>query len=325
MPEYDALLLVSFGGPEGHDDVLPFLRRVTAGRGVPDERLAVVAEHYHHFGGVSPINGQNRELLSALDAELRRRGHRLPVYWGNRNWHPLLADEVARMRDDGVGRALALVTSAFGSFSGCRQYLGDIDRARAEVGPGAPVIDKLGLFWDRPGFLDTVADATAAALARIEPTGRGPVALVFSAHSIPRSMAAVSPYESQLRAAARSVAARVGEALPWELVWQSRSGPPSVPWLEPDIGDHLRALAQAGTTSVVVVPIGFVSDHVEVLWDLDTEAAAIAEEVGIDLVRAATVGTSPRFVASLADMVEEAVVGDGPVPCVAGCCVVEDR
>ncbi len=322
MPPFDALLVVSFGGPEGPDDVMPFLRRVTAGRGVPDDRLAVVAEHYRHFGGVSPINGQNRELIAAIESEFAGRGWTLPIYWGNRNWHPLLADPVRAMRDDGVERALAFVTSAFGSYSGCRQYREDIERARQEVGPGAPVIEKLRLYGDQPGFLDSVQANVADALDQLPGRTRDQARLVFTAHSIPLSMADVSPYEVQLREAAATVTSRLAGSYQWDLVWQSRSGPPSVPWLEPDIVDHLRTLAGSGVTDVVVVPIGFVSDHVEVQWDLDTEARAVADETGLRLVRAATVGTAAPFVTMIADLVAEAVaLGQAPGVCAPGCCL----
>jgi len=309
---YDAVLLVSFGGPERPEDVLPFLENVTRGRDVPPERLAEVAEHYQHFGGVSPINQQNRELLAALERVID-----LPLYWGNRNWHPMLADTVARMRDDGVGRALAFVTSAYGGYSSCRQYQEDIAAARAAVGADAPVIDKLRQFWDHPGFVEPHAEAVRAALDTLDPDRRATTRLVFTAHSIPVSMARTAGppghlpeprrYEAQLRETAALVAERAAPGLPYDLVWQSRSGPPQVPWLEPDVNDHLTALAAAGTTSVVVSPIGFVSDHLEVVWDLDTEAAATAKALGLDYVRAATPGTNPQFVAMVRDLVDERV------------------
>jgi protoporphyrin/coproporphyrin ferrochelatase len=302
---YDALVLVSFGGPERPQDVIPFLENVTRGRGVPPERLAEVAEHYHHFGGVSPINQQNRELLAAVRAEVD-----LPVYWGNRNWHPLLEDTVRTMRDDGVRRALAFVTSAYGGYSSCRQYWDDIDRARAAVGAGAPEIHKLRQFWDHPGFVGPHADGVKAALATLDPAKRSTTRLVFTAHSIPVSMARTAGptggrYEAQLAETARLVAAAAAPDLPYDLVWQSRSGPPQVPWLEPDVNDHLAALAADGVTSVVVSPIGFVSDHLEVVWDLDTEAAATAKGLGLDYVRAATPGTNAQFVAMVKDLVTE--------------------
>jgi ferrochelatase len=307
---YEAFLLVSFGGPEGPEDVMPFLRNVTRGRGIPDERLAAVAEHYHHFGGVSPINGQCRELLAALRTEFELAGLDLPIYWGNRNWTPYLTDTVRQLRDDGIGSALAFVTSPYGSYSSCRQYLDDIERARAQVGAGAPVIDKIRHYHDHPGHVAPHVDAVRAALATLPADRRSTTRLVFTAHSIPTSMAATAGlagdrYLAQLREVAALVAAQAAADLPWDLVWQSRSGPPQVPWLEPDVGDHLKALAGAGTTGVVISPIGFISDHLEVIWDLDTEAATIAKGLGLDFVRAATPGSDPRFVTMIRELVRE--------------------
>ena len=333
---YDAFLLVSFGGPEGPDDVLPFLRNVTRGRGVPEERLAVVAEHYRHFGGVSPINAQCRELLAAIRSEFAVAGVGLPAYWGNRNWHPMLADTVAAMRDAGVRRAIAFVTSPYGSYSSCRQYLDDIAAARAAVGPGAPEIDKIGQFHNHPGYVQPHADAVRAALTvlreRAEPAAlRDPARarLVFTAHSIPSTMDVTSGpaggrYTAQLRETAALVAAAAAPGLAWDLVWQSRSGAAHVPWLEPDINDHLEALAAAGVTGVVVSPIGFVSDHLEVVWDLDNEAAATARRLGLSFVRAATPGTDPRFVAMIRQLVvAEAVTTEQTCP--ATCCPARRR
>lgn len=327
MTEFDAVLLVSFGGPEGPDDVIPFLRNVTRGRDIPDERLAAVGAHYAHFGGISPINAQCRRLVTALDDQLRRTGDPLPVYWGNRNWHPYLTATVQQMADDGVRRALAIVTSAYSSHSGCRQYLDDIERARAEVGPDAPMIEKVRQYFDLPGFVEPFRDAVRAEIARLGPT----TPLVFTAHSIPSAMAASSDYEAQLRATAALVAEAAPEA-PSTLAWQSRSGSPAVPWLEPDINDHLRDLAATGVDTAIIVPIGFVSDHMEVVWDLDTEAAATAAEVGIRIRRVATPGTGPdpRFVAMWAELVAErrhgtprralSELGPRPTPCAPGCC-----
>jgi ferrochelatase len=309
---YDAFLLLGFGGPEHPDEVMPFLRNVTRGRGVPDERLAEVAEHYHHFGGVSPINAQCRELLAAVRDDLAANGMALPAYWGNRNWRPMLEDTVARMRDDGVTSALAFATSAYGGYSSCRQYWQDIDRARAAVGPGAPRITKLRQFHDHPGFVEPHADAVRAALATLDPARRGSTRLVFTAHSIPASMAATAGptggrYTAQLGETARLVHERAAADLAWDLVWQSRSGPPQVPWLEPDVNDHLQVLAEEGVTDVVVAPIGFVSDHLEVLWDLDNEAAETAARLGLGFARAATPGVDARFVAMITDLVGERV------------------
>lgn len=345
---YDAFLLVSFGGPEGPEDVLPFLANVTRGRGVPPERLAEVAEHYRHFGGVSPINQQCRDLLAAI----AESGLDLPLYWGNRNWTPMLADTVRQMRDDGVRRAVAFVTSAYGGYSSCRQYQEDIAAARAAAGPDAPEIDKLRHFHDHPGFVEPHADAVRAALRQVSgeqvsgerPSGEN-VRLVFTAHSIPLSMARTAGpeggrYEAQLRETAALVAALAAPDLPWDLVWQSRSGPPHVPWLEPDVNDHLAALAKGGTTAVVVSPIGFVSDHLEVVWDLDNEAAATAQKLGLGYARAATPGTDPRFVAMIRELVTERTAATGtfdtdphqrlgtlPVwhRCPEGCCAPAQR
>ncbi|MGC9665684.1 ferrochelatase [Planosporangium sp. 12N6] len=339
--EYDAFLLLSFGGPEGPDDVMPFLENVTRGRGVPAERLAEVAEHYRHFGGVSPINAQCRDLLAALAEELPRAGIDLPLYWGNRNWEPYLAKTVAQMRDDGVRHALAFVTSAYGSYSACGQYLEDIVRARAEVGPDAPRIDKLRHFHDHPGFIGPHTDAVTAALGTL-PADRTPAdtRLVFTAHSIPTAMDATSGpdggrYSAQVREAAGLVAAAAAPELTWDLVWQSRSGPPQVPWLSPDVNDHLAALAADGVRNVVVSPVGFVSDHLEVIWDLDNEAADTARRLGLNYARAATPGTDPRFVRMVVDLVRERLDPTTPRPalgcvptwdvCPRGCCPAPRR
>ncbi len=309
--EIDAVLIVSFGGPEGPGDVMPFLRNVTRGRPTSDERLAAVAEHYHLFGGVSPINQCNRDLLAALKGELAERGTALPVYWGNRNWTPLLADTMAEMRDDGISCAQAFATSAFGSYSGCRQYAEDIEHARAAVGPDAPAVCKLPPFWEQDGFLSAMADNLGRA-RRAEPTA--PV--VFTAHSIPDSMAASAPYEAQLAEACRQVASRTGTA-EWSLAYQSRSGPPQAPWLEPDIGDELERLAGAGAEAVIVAPIGFVADHMEVVYDLDTDARQRACVLGLRFRRVPTVGTHPAFVKMIADL----VLAPSPPPCPATCCL----
>ncbi len=304
---YDALLLFSFGGPEGPDDVMPFLENVTRGRNVPRERLLEVAEHYHHFGGVSPINGQNRALKQALEDAFAARGTKLPVYWANRNWAPTLPEVLAQMKADGIQRALAFVTSAFGSYSGCRQYQENIAESRAVV-EGAPVIDKLRLYHDHPGFLETQAERVRDALEALPAELREGARLVFTAHSVPVSMADGGPYVKQLREAATLVARMVGREA-FDLVWQSRSGPPQVPWLEPDVGDHLEALAKAGEKAVVLVPIGFTSDHMEVVWDLDHEARDRANAAGLTMVRAGTVGIHPRFVAMILELVDERMKG----------------
>ncbi|NJP23426.1 ferrochelatase [Microbispora sp. SCL1-1] len=310
---YDALLVVSFGGPEKPDDVMPFLENVVRGRGVPRERLLEVEAHYQGFGGVSPINQQCRDLIAALDVDL-------PVYWGNRNWHPFLEDTVRQMKEDGVRKAAAFVTAAYSSYSSCRQYLDDIARARVAV-PGAPEIVKLRHYYDHPGFIAAMADHTRQALDRLPAGVREQARLVFTAHSIPVSMARTAgptggAYEAQLRRAAELVTAQVDEGRSWDLVWQSRSGPPQVPWLEPDVCDHLEALHAEGVPSAVLVPIGFVSDHMEVVYDLDVEAAATAEKLGMALTRASTAGTHPRFVS----MVSELLAEPEPAPCAATCC-----
>jgi ferrochelatase len=305
MSLYDAVLIVGFGGPEKREDVMPFLENVTRGRGVPRERLLGVAEHYYHFDGKSPINGHTRELVDALQAVVP-----MPVYWGNRNWHPMLADTVRQMKTDGVRRAVALATSAFSSYSACRQYLENIADARAAVGEGAPEIDKVPPYWNHPGFLDAMADRVRDALTDLS---SGDSELIFTAHSIPMSMATTSRYEEELREASRLIAGRVGQVR-WSLAWQSRSGPPAQPWLEPDINDYLRARPEPSLPAVIA-PVGFLSDHVEVLWDLDNEARETCGELGTPMVRAATVGTHPKFITALAELVSAPFT-----PCAESCC-----
>ncbi len=321
---YDALLVVSFGGPEQPDDVIPFLENVLRGKNVPRERLLEVAEHYHHFGGISPINAQNRALIAALEAELAAHGLALPVYWGNRNWHPMLADTVSRMQADGVRKALAFATSAFGSYSGCRQYREDIDLARAAVGTDAPEIHKLPTFHNRPGFILAMADHVRAAIG-VRPAERQAAAtLVYTAHSVPLAMARTSPYVEQLQEACRLVSQAVGRE--GALVYQSRSGPPSQPWLEPDVCQHIRELHAGGVTDIVLVPIGFLSDHMEVVYDLDTEAAQLCRELGVNISRASTVGVHPAFVSMLREMIAERADGGGPSDeCRPDCCALPAR
>lgn len=308
---YDSILLVSFGGPERRENVLPFLERVLRGRRVPRERMLEVAEHYYHFGGISPINEQNRRLLAALHREMQAAGHPLPLYWGNRNWHPFLADTIARMAADRRQRALALVTSAYSSYSSCRQYRENIADAQQEAGAAAPVIDKLRVFFNHPGFVEPMAELVQRALSRLSETVRPHAELVFTAHSIPAAMASGSSYEAQLREASRLIAERAGD-LPWSLVYQSRSGPPNQPWLEPDVGDYLRERAGQGLRAAVVVPVGFLSDHMEVLYDLDIEVRETCREVGLEMVRAATIGSHPRFVRMIRELIEERILPESP-------------
>lgn len=327
----DAVLLVGFGGPEGPDEVVPFLERVTAGRNIPPERLAEVGAHYQHFDGVSPINEQCRAIRRALQFELDTAGHSLPVYWGNRNWHPLLEETVAQMAGDGVRHAVAVVTSAYSSYSGCRQYLDDIDRAVAAAGADTLRIDKIRPYFDHPGFVEPFIASTRQALDRLAATEPAP--LVFTAHSIPVAMAESCDYQTQLRATMRLVGAAASPDSDRHLVWQSRSGPPSVRWLEPDVNDHLRGLAAQGVRAAVLVPIGFVSDHVEVVWDLDQEAAATAAELGIRIERATTPGTAPDpgFISMARELVEERMglaprralsrLPARPHDCAPGCCM----
>ncbi len=325
-PTFDAIVVVSFGGPEGPGEVMPFLQNVTRGRGIPPERLAEVAHHYELFDGVSPINAQNRALIAALETELQEHGIDLPIYFGNRNWRPTIPDALREMRDAGVRRALAIFTSAYSSYSGCRQYRENLFLARQEVGEGAPEVVKVRAFYNHPGFVEANADRVRDALASL-PSGE-PVQIAFTAHSIPLAMARCCAYEKQLRETARLVAESVGID-DWALVYQSRSGSPQTPWLEPDICDHLEALA--GARNVVVSPIGFVSDHLEVKYDLDVEATELAAGLGLTMVRAGTAGTHPAFVAALGELVRERLapgvpkraagsLGPYPDTCAPDCC-----
>ena len=300
MSKYDALLIVSFGGPEKREDVIPFLENVLRGRNVPHERMLEVAEHYYHFDGRSPINDQNRALIEALRPVVK-----IPIYWGNRNWHPMLADTVRQMTDDGIKRAVAFVTSAFGSYSGCRQYIEDIERARGQLR-----IDKIRPFSAHPKFIEAMTDRVRAAMKEL-PRGQ----LVFTAHSVPIAMAESSPYVRELSRACAAVAQGVGRDT-WKLAYQSRSGPPTQPWLEPDIGDYLREIR----SDVVIVPIGFLSDHMEVLYDLDTEARAVCDELGVKMVRAGTAGTHPAMIEMIAEMVEQ-----DHSTCAETCCAAPRR
>jgi ferrochelatase len=303
--DFDALLLLSFGGPEAPEHVMPFLENVTRGRGIPRERLASVAEHYLHFGGVSPINGINRSLISQLQRETE-----LPVYFGNRNWEPYVEDTVAAMRDNGVRRAAVFTTSAWGGYSGCTQYVEDIARARAAAGNGAPELVKLRQYFDHPLFVEMFTEAVRAAAQTVPADAR----LVFTAHSIPlaaQNRCGADLYPRQVAYAARLVAAATGYH-DYDQVWQSRSGPPQVPWLEPDIGDHLTTLAERGTKAVIVCPIGFVADHIEVVWDLDHELRQQAQDLGMAFARAATPNADPRFARLVIDLIDELRHGRQP-------------
>jgi ferrochelatase len=313
---YEAVLVLGFGGPERMEDVLPFLENVTRGRGVPRERLEEVAENYRQFGGRSPINDHCRELLAALRAELDRAGIRLPIYWGNRNWHPFVEAAVAQMKADGIRKALFFATSAYSSYSSCKQYREDIERARLSAGEGAPEFDKIRHFYNHDGFVQPLAEKLQFALQQIPEARRDAAHLLFTAHSIPVSMAQTSRYLEQLTEAARLVSAAAGHP-EWRLVWQSRSGPPTQPWLEPDVKDAMAEIAAApGSRDVVVAPIGFISDHMEVIVDLDTQAREHAERLGLQMVRAATVGSHPRFIAMIRELIEERLNG---FPLAEGC------
>ncbi len=325
--DYDALLVVSFGGPEGMDDVIPFLENVLRGRNVPRERMLSVAHHYEIFGGVSPMNQQNRNLIAALRQELETHGPNLPIYWGNRNWHPLLPDTLRQMASDGVRNALAFVTSAYSSYSSCRQYRENIARAQAEVGPGAPRVDKLRAFYNHPLFIEANVDHIREAWSQVDQKAE----LVFTAHSIPESMAANCDYAAQLREAGGLIAETL-KIDRWRVVYQSRSGSPAQPWLGPDITDCLRQINAAGVSDVVVAPIGFVSDHMEIVYDLDYEAQNLAHELGMKMVRAATAGTHPAFVKMIRELMLERIHSEpprflgsrGPVHdvCPADCCLL---
>ncbi len=299
---YDALLIVSFGGPEGMEEVMPFLENVVRGRNVPRERLLGVAHHYEMFGGASPINQQNRDLIAALKEELRAHGPALPIYWGNRNWHPLLADTLREMASDGIKNALAFVTSAYSSFSSCRQYQQNIAEAQTAVGVDAPRVEKLRAFFNHPLFIEANVDRIRVALSQIGVADH----LAFTAHSIPETMAANCEYAPQLEETGRLIAGEL-RVDNWKIVYQSRSGSPSQPWLGPDICDHLRQLHSDDVRNVVIAPIGFVSDHMEVVYDLDVEARQLAEELGINVVRAATAGTHPSFVKMIRELILERV------------------
>ena len=312
--KYDAILIVSFGGPESRDEVIPFLENVLRGRNVPRERMLAVAEHYYHFDGKSPINQQTRDLIAALEKELSEHGPKLPVYWGNRNWHPMLADTVRQMRKDGVRRALAFVTSAYSSYSGCRQYREDIARAQAKIGvgvpeDGAPEIDKLRVFFNHPGFIEATEERVREAIAQVPLHATQNIRVVYTAHSIPVSMADSSDYVRQLEEVRKLVSSRMAITND-VLVYQSRSGAPGQPWLEPDILDHLREVKERNLASAVVIaPIGFISDHMEVLYDLDVEARDLCASLALPMARARTVGIHPKFIAMIRELILERIAG----------------
>ncbi len=332
---YDAILVVSFGGPESKEEVLPFLENVLRGRNIPRERLLTVAEHYYHFEGKSPINQQTRDLIGALEAELKRHGPKLPVYWGNRNWHPLLPETLGKMKQDGVRRAVAFVTSAYSSYSGCRQYRQDIARAQREV-PGAPEVDKLRVFFNHPGFIEATIERIGNAVRAIPAEVRNNVQIVYTAHSVPLSMANTSDYVKQLQEVRRLVSGALAHTND-ALVYQSRSGAPGQPWLEPDILDYLRqAKGHNLASAVVLAPIGFISDHMEVVYDLDVEARQLCDSLGLPMTRAKTVGVHPKFIAMIRELVLERMnpelerralgsLGPRTDICAEECCPVPQR
>ena len=302
---YDAILVVSFGGPESKEDVVPFLENVLRGKNIPRERLLAVAEHYYHFGGKSPLNQQTRELIAALEAEMERSGPRLPIYWGNRNWDPLLPETLRKMKDDGIQRALAFVTSAYSSYSGCRQYREDIARAQNEVGPGAPKVDKLRAFFNHPAFIEANVERVREALRAVPADAQENLQIVYLAHSIPVSMANTSDYVKQLEEVRRLVSSSLGQTND-VLVYQSRSGAPGQPWLGPEILEYLREVkAKNLASAVVLAPVGFISDHMEVLYDLDVEARQLCDSLALPMTRAKTVGVHPKFVAMIRELIQE--------------------
>ncbi len=334
---YDAILIVGFGGPEGREDVIPFLENVLRGRPVPRERMLEVAEHYYHFEGVSPINSQVRSLIAALEPELKAHGIDLPIYWGNRNWTPMLADTMKRMADDGVQHALGVVLAAYSSYSSCRQYREDIQKAREAVGPEAPAVEKMRVFYNHPDFVEVNAERVRDALDEFPEDRRDAVRVAFTAHSIPDSMAANCRYAEQLMETCRLVAEAAGVSSEnWSLVYQSRSGRPTDPWLGPDILEHLDDLKARGAGDVVVQPVGFLSDHMEVMFDLDEEAQHKSRELGLKMVRAGTAGTHPRFVGMLRKLIRERIeqspdrraIGRYPAShdvCPVNCCLPSAR
>ncbi|MAV21666.1 MAG: ferrochelatase [Acidimicrobiaceae bacterium] len=332
MPEYEAILILSFGGPESKEDVIPFLKNVTAGKNIPLERLQEVAAQYDLFDGVSPINQQNRDFISVLEEELRQHDLNQPIYFGNRNWEPFLQDTVNQIVEDGHRKILTFVTSAFGSYSGCRQYQEDIDRAIQNTQVENLTIDKIRLFWNHPKFLSAVASRIETTMKDVPDANRPHTKLLFTAHSIPKAWEKTSPYTSQLLAISNEISQRVAPDLQWDLVYQSRSGPPAVPWLEPDIVDHLDEIDTEKISTVVVVPIGFLSDHMEVKFDLDTQAANHAREIGIQMLRVPTVGLHKTFITMTKELIEEAIEEMKPIAeigtpwiCSPECCAINTK
>ncbi|MBM79695.1 MAG: ferrochelatase [Planctomycetaceae bacterium] len=329
---HDAILIVAFGGPEKRDDVLPFLENVTRGRRIPRERLLEVAEHYYHFDGVSPHNAQVRDLIDALRSELDAHDVGLPIYWGNRNWHPMLADTMQEMKEAGVQNALGLVLAAYSSYSSCRQYQENVRDAQQQVGDVAASFDKIRVFYNHPRFIAASADRVRESLAKIDATKRDTAHIAFTAHSIPQSMADGCDYALQLQETCRLITESLDiDSSRWQLVYQSRSGRPQDPWLDPDICDHCRDVKVAGVDDLVIMPVGFLSDHIEVLFDLDDEAHEVCQEIGLNMVRASAVGTHPEFVAALRELIQErldpqqekrAIGQYGPShdACPEGCC-----
>ena len=333
---YDALFLVSFGGPEGKDDVMPYLENVLRGKNVPRERMLEVAEHYYHFGGVSPINEQNRDLLEAIREDFKQHDIDLPVYWGNRNWHPLIPDTMRQMMDDGIQKSLAFFTNGYSCYSGCRQYRENIADAQATIGEGAPEVQKTRMFFNHPLYIEASVDRVKDALAQVPEERRAKTKFLFTAHSIPNSMADFCKYSTQLTESCRLIMESFGDGHEWELVYQSRSGPPQQPWLEPDVCDRINELKQQGDTSDILIhPVGFVSDHMEVLFDLDTEAKDLCDELGINMVRSHSVGVHEKFVAMICELVLERIAGTekravGEMPanwdvCPQDCCLYKPQ
>lgn len=332
MTEFDCILFTSFGGPEAPEDVEPFLRNVANGRDIPAERLEEVQAQYGLFGGVSPINQQNRDLIAALGKELRSRNIDLPIYFGNRNWEPYISDAFHNLYDDGKRRVLALVTSAFGSYSGCRQYQEDLDLGVKKIGADDLFVDKVRLFWNHPGFFEAMVQRLKSSFSDIDDNSLQETRIAFTAHSVPTAWGETNPYQWQLTEFASRLADAAAPDMHWDLVFQSRSGPPSVPWLEPDIVDHLDSLSSQGVKSVIIAPIGFVSDHMEVMFDLDTEATDHARTLGMKVTRTPTVGVHPLFVSGLCQLIEEKLTGHSPLVafgepwvCQPGCCSVAKR